>query len=129
MENGLIPGNCHKNCEGDGCYKCNNERMCPCLPNCKECKGPDLCEECKPTWLLSPDQKSCNKTCDYCLTPYFEFPNNKSRGRCINYKEYFTPERYTFNNKCLKESEIPEFKYKQYLSELDFYEVVKKYHV
>ena len=55
-------------------------------------KNKDFCEECRATWLLQPEKTSCNKTCDYCLTPYFEFPNNKSRGRCINCKEYFNPE-------------------------------------
>ena len=74
-------------------------------------------------------QTSCNKTCDYCLTPHFEIPENKSKGRCVNCKEYFNPPRYTFNNKCLKEEEIPVFKYTDYRSELDFYEVTKKYHV
>ena len=127
-ENGLIPGNCHENCEGNGCYKCG-DKMCPCLPNCKECHGKDICEECSDTWLLSPEKNYCNKSCGYCLTPYFEFPNNKSKGRCINCKEFFTPPRYTFENKCLKESEIPEFKYKQYHTEIDFFEVTKKYHV
>ena len=127
-ENGLIPGNCHENCEGNGCYKCG-DKICPCLPNCKECHEKDICEECNKNWLLSPERTSCNKTCDYCLTPYFEFPNNKSRGRCINCKEFFNPPRYTFQNKCLKKSEIPEFKYKQYISEIFNYEVVKKYHV
>ena len=127
-ENGLIPGNCHESCEGDGCYKCT-DRMCPCLPHCKVCHGPTICEECRETWLLPPEQTSCNKTCDYCLTPHFEIPENKSKGRCVNCKEYFNPPRYTFNNKCLKEEEIPVFKYTDYRSELDFYEVTKKYHV
>ena len=127
-ENGLIPGNCHENYEGNGFYKCG-DKMCPCLLNCKKCNGKDICEECNANWLLSPERTFCNKTCDYCLTPYFEFPNNKSKGRCVNCKEFFTPPRYTFENKCLKESEIPEFKYKQYLSEIFIYEVVKKYHV
>ena len=127
-ENGLIPGNCHDSCVGDGCYKCE-DRMCPCLPHCKVCPGPDTCEECRATWLLQPEKTSCNKSCDYCLTPYFEKPETKEKGKCVNCRYDFTPERYTYNNQCLTKDQIPEFKYKQYRSELDFYEVTKKYHV
>ena len=64
--------------------------MCPCLPHCKVCHGPTICEECRETWLLPPEQTSCNKTCDYCLTPHFEIPENKSKGRKkYNHKEIY----------------------------------------
>ena len=76
-ENGGIPGNCHVSCEENGCYKSDPkdtegfEKMCPCLENCKTCKNKDYCEECWATWLLQPEKTSCNKSCDYCFTPYF----------------------------------------------------------
>ena len=130
--NELIPGNCHESCEGDGCYKCERGihiKMCDCLPHCKVCKNADTCEECRKEWLLQPEKTSCNKTCDYCLTPFWEKEATKENGRCVNCKTDFTPAQYTYKDKCYKESEIPEFTYKEYRSENDFYDVIKKYHV
>ena len=109
---GGIPGNCHESCEGEGCYKCEDEgmdKMCPCLDQCKVCKNKDFCEECWRTWLLQPEKTSCNKTCEYCYTPYFEKPETKEKGRCVNCKTDFDPPQYTFNNQCYTEK--PSFQY------------------
>ena len=129
-----IPGNCHETCEGEGCYKSDPqdtegmEKMCPCLPQCKECKNNITCEKCWPKWLLQPEKTSCKKTCDYCLTPHFDNDVDKTNGKCINCKE-LNPPQYTFENKCYEESKIPEFTYKEYTSEYDYYNITKKYHV
>ena len=131
-ENG-IPGNCHKSCEGNGCYKKDTEdgvKMCPCLPQCKTCVGPDVCQECRETWLLQPEKTSCNKTCDYCLTPYFDDEEKQTNGRCVNCKTDFTPARYTYRNKCYTEENRPYFNYTEYGNgDLVTYLIQKKYHV
>ena len=131
-DNKLIPGNCHDSCEEDGCYKCEEGihlKMCDCLPHCKVCRNAETCEECREEWLLQPEKTSCNKSCEHCLTPYWENEKKKEKGRCVNCKTDFTPAQYTYKDKCYKESEIPEFKYTEYRSENDFYDVIKKYHV
>ena len=134
-DNGGIPGSCHDSCENNGCYKSdpkdteNMEKMCPCLENCKACKNKDLCDECWRTWLLPPERTSCNKTCDYCLTPYFEIPATQEKGRCINCREEFNPPQYTFNNKCYEKAKIPRFNYTAYGKENLTYTVEKLYHV
>ena len=126
-----IPGNCHPSCEGEGCYKCevdDTQKMCPCLPYCKQCKGPDTCDECFATWLLHQEKTSCNKSCDYCYTPHFELEATKEKGRCVNCAEDFDPPKYTFNNKCI--DELPFFYYKEYHNSIvNFTEVKKDYHV
>ena len=133
--NGGIPGSCHPSCEGDGCYKSDPnktegmEKMCPCFANCKVCQGPDSCDECRSTWLLPPERTSCNKSCDYCLTPYFEEPKTLSKGRCINCKTEFTPEQYTYDNKCFEKDKIPYFNYTEYGNDNLTYSVKQFYHV
>ena len=130
-----IPGSCHKTCENNGCYKSNPEetegmvKMCPCFENCKTCQGPDLCDVCRNTWLLPPERTSCNKSCDYCLTPHFENIENQENGRCINCKTEFTPEQYTYNNKCYEYDKIPYFNYTEYGNNNLTYKVQKFYHV
>ena len=131
-ENHGIPGNCHPTCEDDGCYKKEEGKhikMCDCLPHCKKCFNNKTCEECRETWLLPPEKTSCDKECDYCLTPIWDDSKKKTNGRCINCKEYYTPEQYTYNNQCYTKENIPEFTYTEYRSENDFYKVIKKYHV
>ena len=129
-----IPGNCHPSCEDKGCYKSDPkdtegmEKMCPCFPNCKVCKNNITCEECNREWLLPPEKTSCDKTCSYCLTKIFEKPNKES-GKCINCAEYYDPPRYTFNGQCYEKDKIPKFKYTEYKSEIESYEVEKLYHV
>ena len=127
-ENGLIPGNCHDSCVDDGCYKKEEGihiKMCECLPHCKVCQDGETCDECREEWLLQPEKTSCNQSCNYCLTPYWEKEETKEKGRCVNCKTDFTPAQYTYKNKCYKESEIPEFTYKEYRSQNDFYDVTK----
>ena len=133
-ENGGIPGPCHETCEGNGCYKSKeddgNTKMCPCLPHCKTCEGPQVCQECRETWLLPPEQTSCNKSCAYCLTPYFEDPKNFAKGRCVNCATDFDPPQYTYNNKCYTEENRPYFNYTEYGNgDLETYIVKKLYHV
>ena len=131
-ENEGIPGNCHETCEEKGCYKKKvgiHEKMCDCLPHCQVCKNNETCEECWPHWLLPPEKTSCDANCSYCLTPIWDDEKSEKNGRCINCKEYYTPERYTYNKKCYEESKIPDFTYREYRSENDFYDVLKKYHV
>ena len=131
-ENEGIPGNCHDTCENNGCFKKKvgiHEKMCDCLPHCKVCKNNETCEECREEWLLPPEKTSCDKSCAHCLTPHWTDEQKKTNGTCLNCKTNFDPPRYTYNGKCYLESEIPEFTYKEYRSENDFYEVVKKYHV
>ena len=110
---GGIPGNCHESCVGEGCYQCKDEgmeKMCPCLDHCKVCKNKDTCDECWRTWLLHPEKTSCDGDCDYCYTPYFEKPETKENGRCVNCKTDFDPPQYTFNGKCYTKK--PTFQYK-----------------
>ena len=110
-----IPGNCHESCVGEGCYKCESEgmeKMCPCLPYCKVCQNKDTCDECWRTWLLHPEKTSCNDKCEYCYTPYFEKPETKEKGRCVNCATDFDPPQYTFDNKCY--SKKPSFEYEAY---------------
>ena len=132
-ENGGIPGSCHKSCENDGCYKSNPEetegfeKMCPCFDNCKVCKNKDFCEECRATWLLQPEKTSCNKTCDYCLTPYYENKETKEKGRCVNCKDEFG--QYTFDGKCYSQENIPYFNYTEYGKDNLTYTVQQFYHV
>ena len=134
-ENGGIPGSCHKSCEGDGCYKSDPkdtedmEKMCPCFDNCKTCQGPDLCDICRNTWLLPPERTSCDKSCNYCLTPHWEKEDTQENGRCINCKEEFDEEQYTFNGKCYTKANIPKFTYTEYGKEDLTYSVIKPYHV
>ena len=131
-ENGGIPGNCHVSCEENGCYKSDPkdtegfEKMCPCLENCKTCKNKDYCEECWATWLLQPEKTSCNKSCDYCFTPYFEKEATKEKGRCVNCSEFG---KFTYDNKCYDEKEIPYFNYTEYDKNKSPYTVQKFYHV
>ena len=133
--NGGIPGTCHSTCEGNGCYKSDPNvtegmtKMCPCLPNCKTCQNAELCDICRPTWLLPPERTSCNKSCDYCLTPYWEDEAKQENGRCINCKEEFSPAQYTYQNKCYTEANRPRFNYTEYGSENKTYTVQKLYHV
>ena len=101
--------------------------MCPCLENCKTCKNKDYCEECWATWLLQPEKTSCNKSCEYCLTPYFEKESTKEKGRCVNCLEEFG--KFTYDNKCYDEKEIPYFNYTEYDKNKSPYTVQKFYHV
>ena len=131
---GGIPGNCHKSCEGEGCYKCEDEgmeKMCPCLDQCKVCKNKDTCEECWRTWLLHPQKTSCNNKCEHCYTPYFEKPETKEKGRCVNCATDFDPPQYTFDGKCYTKK--PTFEYEAYKPNDDGATIpktiVKEYHV
>ena len=132
-ENGGIPGNCHKSCVGDGCYKSNPddtegmEKMCPCLDHCKECQTNKTCDKCYPTWLLHQEKISCKKECDYCFTPYFKNETTKEEGRCINCKEEFEPEQYTYKNKCY--SKKPTFEYEIFTSKYNTTKVTKEYNI
>ena len=131
-DNERIPGNCHESCEGNGCFKKKvgiHEKMCECLPHCKVCKNNETCDECREKWLLPPEKTSCDETCAHCLTPHWTDEKLKTNGTCLNCKTDFDPPRYTYKDKCYLESEIPEFTYREYRSENDFYDVVKKYHV
>ena len=134
-DNGGIPGSCHKSCEGDGCYKSdpkdteNMEKMCPCFDNCKTCQGPDLCDVCRNTWLLPPERTSCDKSCAFCLTPHWEKEDTQENGKCINCKDYFGEEQYTFNGKCYTKANMPKFTYTEYGKNNLTYSVVKQYHV
>ena len=134
-DNGGIPGSCHESCEGDGCYKSNPkdtenmEKMCPCFENCKTCQGPDLCDVCRNTWLLPPERTSCDKSCAFCLTPYWEREDIQENGRCINCKTEFEEEQYTFNGKCYTKANMPKFTYTEYGQNNLTYSVVKPYHV
>ena len=128
-----IPGNCHKNCIGKGCYKCESEgieKMCPCLNNCKICQNDRTCDECFKNYLLHPEKTSCNNKCEYCYTPYFEKQETKEKGICINCATYFDPPQYTFNNKCY--SKKPTFEYEAIKPYKEIYllkNIIKEYHV
>ena len=129
-----IPGNCHKDCTGEGCYKSdpkdteNMPKMCPCFAHCKECVNNKTCDKCYPKWLLPPEKTSCDKKCDYCLTPYYDDEKTGENGRCINCATFFDPPQYTFDGKCY--SKVPWFTYKEYNgTEISYYEVNKSYHV
>ena len=129
-----IPGSCHNSCIDDGCYASNKEetegmvKMCPCFPHCKSCKNNITCDECRKDWLLQPEKTSCNKTCDYCYVPFFESPETNETGSCINCKEKFGADYYTYGNKCYQEKNIPTFTYTEYGKNNWTYSVTKKYH-
>ena len=105
------------------------EKMCPCFENCKTCQGPDLCDVCRNTWLLPPERTSCDKSCAFCLTPYWEREDIQENGRCINCKTEFEEEQYTFNGKCYTKANMPKFTYTEYGQNNLTYSVVKPYHV
>ena len=131
--NGGIPGNCHKSCVGDGCYKSDPddtegmEKMCPCLDHCKQCQNNKTCDICYPTWLLHQEKTSCDKNCDYCYTPYFKDETKKEEGRCINCKDEFETEQYTYKNKCYTKK--PTFEYKIFTSKTNTTKVIKEYNI
>ena len=128
-----IPGSCHKDCRGKGCYASKKEetegmvKMCPCLPHCQFCQNKDFCENCWPEWLLQPGKKKCDDHCEYCLIEEYQDEPNKINGSCINCVEKYGKDFYTYGNKCYSKDKIPTWTYTEYGQNNWTYSVVEKY--